>query len=479
METADFTKLFAYAVRSDKPAADLQLLLASGRVCLSQIRVKGMSLVHYAAHYNKLQLLQLLIKHGCNLNCADEEGLSPIHIAARRGSTGALVALAEAGARLHWQRPNCYDRRDADFADIPAEDTVEDPLSYAVENGHLLCVEALLRLGANPNCRYFMGDLVSVMSLENLLCLELLLRAGANPDTFNRWGLSPLMRACKESRLEAAMVLLCHKANVDLRSSFAFGGKSAMFYAMKNRRTDLMQLLLNSGADPDQFVQNDTTALELAIKLNSPPMLCCLLRNRADPNRPNQSGRYEIYPLQFLCSVVRLESRNVLLKLLLDAGARPNQHSNVKDKICLDAPCLPPLVEYLGCNEELDAFTVYLLVQFGAKINLCQGACGYTLLDRYGVQGHLSRVLNNPENAQLAELLLSAAVKVDRAAIAKMSRIGPEQKALVFSLTSTSLMRLCRVLIRDRLPAPLPKSVGELPLPTVLKNYLLFDTPLC
>ena len=46
------------------------------------------------------------------------------------------------------------------------------PLSLAIDGRHTACVDLLLRSGANPNRRHFLGSEINLVPLDNLACLE-------------------------------------------------------------------------------------------------------------------------------------------------------------------------------------------------------------------------------------------------------------------------------------------------------------------
>ena len=78
------------------------------------------------------------------------------------------------------------------------------------------CAELLLKSGADPNAKYFLGFEINLISSLNVLALELLLKHGANPDSRDRTNLTPLMKACRHQQgYAAAKILLFHNANVN------------------------------------------------------------------------------------------------------------------------------------------------------------------------------------------------------------------------------------------------------------------------
>ena len=50
---------------------------------LNQLDSERLSPLHYAARYNRLQTVRILIKYGARANIRGEDGLTPLHFAAR------------------------------------------------------------------------------------------------------------------------------------------------------------------------------------------------------------------------------------------------------------------------------------------------------------------------------------------------------------------------------------------------------------
>ncbi len=62
----------------------------------------------------------------------------------------------------------------------------------------LQIAELLLQNGADANEHHFLGHEINLVPIENLECLKLLLDHGADVDSFNRSGVTPLMKASKD-----------------------------------------------------------------------------------------------------------------------------------------------------------------------------------------------------------------------------------------------------------------------------------------
>jgi ankyrin repeat protein len=92
----------------------------------------------------------------------------------------------------------------------PRATLADEPLRLAIKNGHKECAEILLKNGADPNARYFLGSEINLISPLNITFMEMLLKFGACPDARDRSGLTPLMKACRHPQGYAAAKILLH-----------------------------------------------------------------------------------------------------------------------------------------------------------------------------------------------------------------------------------------------------------------------------
>ena len=145
---ADQKQLFEAAERGDVDAVEA---LADAGIDVNSADDNQMSVLHHAAMNARDEVMKALISRGANVNATDlKGGFSPMHwvvISANpqvSPSTDhvdrSLVILSKAGANV-----DCTDFN------------LATPLHIAAQKGDRGCIDALIRLGANPNLKDVMG----------------------------------------------------------------------------------------------------------------------------------------------------------------------------------------------------------------------------------------------------------------------------------------------------------------------------------
>ena len=241
-----------------------------------------MTAAHWAAEYGHVGCLRMLVSKGFNPDEMTEDsycgadflvssGVTPIMLAARGGYSLAVELLVGAGAEI--------DRVDEDG---------RTPLLYAVHANHAHCVQALLRLGADPNGVPMppepLGDSDSEDSEEE------------TPYQAER-GLSPLFLAIKRKTYDVMFVLLRANCSVTVIGHTSEGEPvGPLEYALSVRHMVAVYALLAVGAGmnvinphviQNSLVQlltsNEEQALDVMEKLGTPPTLrqACRLAIRA------------------------------------------------------------------------------------------------------------------------------------------------------------------------------------------------------
>jgi cytohesin len=177
---------------------------------------------------------------------------------------------------------------------------------------------------------------------------EALVKCKADINTYSKneyEGATPLHRAATQGHPEMVAFLLSKGAEVDARDA---AGMTALTRAAMHGYTEVLNKLLDASAKPDIEDEAGLTALAYAATrghLDSVKTL--LVRAKADPNAGKAGA-----PLFWAVS------KSECLKLLLEAGAKPN--------IKRDGGQTPLLI----AAEKSDYESALLLIMHGADVNL-------------------------------------------------------------------------------------------------------------
>jgi ankyrin repeat protein len=403
----------------------------------------GKTPLHYAVARRDWYGVKLLLEHGAEVDeeLAEALRLTPLHLAALRGSAEEVERLLKSGAD-----PNVRDVFD------------RTPLHYAAARNHKTATELLLKHGADPNAKDESGktplDLavrqctVDVLELllphagdvnavaEKAWCLAVLKKLGfETPANVRRRCELYVARALKadvssvESVLREAAYAGCGEvasvlrrrfpAEVVRRAAFELAGLpppeklspdavhdgwysdpvvvelllsrgvdpntrdgdgfTALHAAAMSCRRETISLLLRRGADLNARDKEGNTPLHYAVACDYPQrVLPPLLKHGADPNAANARGETPLH-------IAAGEGRYAAAYLLLQHGADPNAR---------DAEGNTPLHRAAAnCHYAL----AQLLIQHGADVNT-RNSQGKTPAD----------LLNCPEMMRVFKRLLAA-----------------------------------------------------------------------
>ncbi len=178
---------------------------------------------------------------------------------------------------------------DREFHGIRAASAV-DALSIAAANSDLDAMKALLADGVNVNgvASYSRGTALNAAAGYGLIrAVNFLIDAGANLNATDRNDLTPLMSACSAGKIKGSKVALrLIEAGADVGYVRAADGMTALKFAVHTCPREVLQALIDGGADVDGPPGTDQTALMIAARANNVEALKVLIANGADATRP-------------------------------------------------------------------------------------------------------------------------------------------------------------------------------------------------
>ncbi len=404
------------AAKSGDKVALRALLAKTSSAVVNTPDGDGSTALHWAAYRDDLDASELLIRAGANVNAANDLGVTPLWTACQNGSEAMVAKLLAAGAN-----PN---------AALLAGET---PVMVAARAGHPAVVEQLIAKGANLNAHGSRGQtaLMWAVSQKHPDAVKALLAHGADVKAksdswsqmmavpphgylgYNRMipagGETALMFAARVGDLQSATLLVGAGANVNDADAW---GVSATALAAHSGFTDVVEFLLEKGADPN-VAGPGFTALHEAIMRRDEKMVAALLDRGADANAPLKTWtptRRSSHDWNFVPEFVgatpfwmaaRFDEPNVM-HLLLKHGANPLfvhhgdrvvESRNSKDGYETKTDITTPLMAAVGFGggtawvdvpraqrEAQTLETVKLAVELGIDVNAAS-ADGRTALD--------------------------------------------------------------------------------------------------
>jgi ankyrin repeat protein len=188
-----------------------------------------------SCEYGQTPDATILADHGADVNSRDNDGWSPLSLAAVSGHTAIVEMLLKQGGVDVYSRAANWGR---------------SPLSWAAANGHTATVELLLTHGvdSDPCDNNGRSPLSWAARSGHTATVELLLKqGGVDVDSRDKKGLSSLSWAAVNGHT-AIVELLLKQGGVDLDSRDN-DGRSPLSWAAVNGHTAIVELLLKHGAD--------------------------------------------------------------------------------------------------------------------------------------------------------------------------------------------------------------------------------------
>ena len=273
------TRLADAAMRQDVTAVRT---LVAQKVDVNIPGQDGTPALHWAVRVDDIDTTKLLLGAGAQATMANRYGLTPMAIAASNGSAAMIGVLADAGADVN--------------APDPAGDT---PLMNATRVGRIDAVTVLLDRGATINATdaTFQQTALMVAVRENHPeVVKLLIGRGASVKAKTRIGRTPpwvLPNSVPGFGHGIGIV----RGGLPTRGSRPPipGGMTPLLYAARDGRLDIVQMLLDAGADINERDANDIPALIAAITNNHPDVAHFLIDRGADIKAVDWYGRTPLW----------------------------------------------------------------------------------------------------------------------------------------------------------------------------------------
>ncbi|MGH9384096.1 MAG: ankyrin repeat domain-containing protein [Vicinamibacterales bacterium] len=281
---------------SARDLATVRALLKAGSD-VNAAQSDGMTALHLAAMHGDVEMTTMLLAAGANLRAMTRlGGYTPLHLAAQGGHLAAVRALLSAGANV----------------DILTT-TGATSLMLAAKSGSQEVTTTLLELGANPNAKEPVNGQTALMiaaGLDRAPVVRALLARGADAKATStvvdlaaltapaegeaRPGAQrPGQGAPAGPRLDVPGVTRGFRYNELIGSQ---GGLSALHFAARQGSMASARALVEAGADVNQMSPGDkTTPLLIAIINGHFDLGLYLLEKGASPAAASQAGATPLY----------------------------------------------------------------------------------------------------------------------------------------------------------------------------------------
>ncbi|MCT7546124.1 ankyrin repeat domain-containing protein [Aliarcobacter cryaerophilus] len=358
--------------------------------------------LHWASHYNHIELVKVLIKAKANLNekatyYDDEEGFSgftPLYDSIFKNNWEIAKLLIEAGADVNIKREtdlkytplllisaitepsiDIFNMLIKAGADINAKDKKSwTPLHWASGNNHIELVKVLIKAKANLNEKAtysndeegFFGitPLYASITLNNWEIAKLLIEAGADVnlgiETDLKYTPLLLITSQKEPSLDIFNMLIKAGADINAKDKNSW---TPLHWASRKNHIELVKVLIKAGADinekatyyDDEEGFSGITPLYASITLNNWEIAKLLIEAGADVNLGIETD-LKYTPLLLITS--QKEPSLDIFNMLIKAGADIN---------AIDKDSWTPL-HYAVKNNHIEI--VNLLIEAGADVNI-------------------------------------------------------------------------------------------------------------
>ncbi len=347
----------------------------------------GITALHEAAEYGQNIIVELLLEHNADPNVTDEEGNTPLMLAASRGHVGGREWLCIGQEYVETIRLLLKHGATADQKGSRGRTALHDAATY----GYHTIVDGLLQHNADPNVTDEDGNTPLMFAAGTpyafnkhsrlVKTVEVLLSHGAKLEQKNNEGRTSLHWAAEMGHHSTVEVLLQHNADPNVTDKER---NSPLISAAKKGHVEIVRMLLSHGALPNWNGNRDTTALYWAAANGHHSIVELLLQHNADPNAADSDGKTPLI-------VAAKEGHAEIARLLLSHAANI-EHKDLGGKTSLQ-----------WALEKGNYSTVELLLQHKADPNTTDMWKNISLIDA-AKQGHVETV----------RVLLNQGVKLDQ-----------------------------------------------------------------
>ncbi|KAK6358787.1 hypothetical protein TWF730_008106 [Orbilia blumenaviensis] len=263
---------------------------------VARFHLKPKNGIHPAAYFGLCGYIELLLDRGVDLEVKDEEGQTPLLLAAAGNYTTVVEMLLNRGADLEVK-----DRKG------------QTPLLLAVKLGHTAVVEMLLNRGADPDAKDKWGQTPLLLAVKEgyTAIVEMILNRKVDLEIKDGEGQTPLLLAAAENYTAVVEMLLNKGADFEYKD---YLGRTALLSAAEQGHYAIMEMLLNRGADFEVKNFWGKTPVLSAAWQGFTDVMKMLLDRGADFETKNERGQIPLIS-------AAMQGHAAIVEMLLDKGA--------------------------------------------------------------------------------------------------------------------------------------------------------------
>ncbi|CAF2178024.1 unnamed protein product [Rotaria magnacalcarata] len=207
----------------------------------------GLVPLHNSCSYGHLEVTALLLKHGASPQVTDLWKVTPLHESAAKGKFEICKLLIQNGADINKKNRDgaipldLVKERDSDVADLLRGDNA---ILELAKKGNLERLRKLLT-PENVNCRDPLGRNSTPLHLaagyNHYEIAQFLLENGSNPNAVDKGGLIALHNASSFGHVDVATLLINYHSDINARDNWSY---TPLHEAASKGRTQLCSLLL-------------------------------------------------------------------------------------------------------------------------------------------------------------------------------------------------------------------------------------------
>lgn len=226
-----------------------------------------------AASSGDLKRVESLISNGADVNSKNEDGLTPLHVAAVRGQLAVVDFLINNGADVNTKTKDG-----------------KTLLHHVAREGHFEVVALLIDSGSDLNAKDVAGrtPLNCAMRWRKYDIAMLLINRGADVNTKDGTGITPLHYASSSGDNNLVKLLISEGSDINAKRT---NGETPLHYAVRAGQLTSAELLLAKGADIKAKQEDGLTPLHLSAREGHIDIIKLLLTKNVDINARSNKGQ--------------------------------------------------------------------------------------------------------------------------------------------------------------------------------------------